>query len=187
MEWKYDSVSFDSTIRRSGGSLVITIPPELRRRFQLQEGQPVRLIGVVKPGVFVEGGIMVYLGKFKVAEVVNKVEAILAKAGAVEKADVELISSLLEENNIHNYSVSRLDENRISVSMFISCITKEGIVELPKDVVNVVMNEVAKRGYSVVDLRTSKEEVTWYAVDPSVLSRFSAELPESVKIEWDLR
>jgi hypothetical protein len=69
--WVYDPIYFDATVRRSGNSLVITIPPELARRMLISEDQPVRVVGAVRSGIMLEGALLVHLGFFSCTEKVS--------------------------------------------------------------------------------------------------------------------
>ncbi|MEM1525251.1 MAG: hypothetical protein QW372_02375 [Nitrososphaerales archaeon] len=84
-KWVFDTVFFEASIRKSGNSLVITIPPELVRRFLLFEGQKVRLIGGMKKGAQAEGAISINLGRFLVKEMIQGIEFKLIGTQPIDK------------------------------------------------------------------------------------------------------
>jgi len=57
MSWIEDSVVFRGAIRRSGNSLVITIPSELSQRLLLREGQEFIIYGIGRKRPEFEGGL----------------------------------------------------------------------------------------------------------------------------------
>lgn len=186
--WKYDDVIFDSVIRRSGGSLVITIPPELKRRFMLNEGQPVRLIGVVRKGLYIEGGILIYFGRFEISEEATKVviEA-RKKEGTITDDDVKQLSDLFDKYNITSYYINRIDKDSMKIELIISSIGEEGATYITSADVNRVLESVKNLGYDVKKIKEEKETLKWHGVDPSNLVRYMTELPENIKTKWILK
>lgn len=187
MSWEYDEVAFDSVVRRSGGSLVITIPPELKRRFMISEGQKVRLIGVVRRGLHVEGGILIYLGRFEISESAPKLTYTLRREVAVSDRDIKALTSVLDKYGLTNYYVKSVDDHTVRVEVVVSSISEDGIISLTKDDVKRVFNEIARMGWSVESVEESVEEVTWHGIDPSAVTRYVTEIPENIKTRWVLK
>jgi hypothetical protein len=83
LSWNEDTVSFKGVIRRSGNSLIATIPPELSQRFLIKEGQEYTRM---RPDF--EGALQIYLGFFTVYEKAFRVDV---EASGVGFADLERI------------------------------------------------------------------------------------------------
>ncbi len=187
--WKYDDIIFDSVVRRSGGSLVITIPPELKRRFLLNEGQPVRLIGVVRKGLYVEGGILIYFGRFEIVEKATKVIMTIKKSTSaqISEDDIKNLTKLFDKYNLSNYSISRIDKSTLKIELIISSISEEGIVYITREDIEKIFYEIRKSGYTIEEIKEESEELTWHGIDPSILVRYTSELPENIKTKWILK
>jgi len=186
--WEYDDIIFDSVVRRSGGSLVITIPPELKKRFLLSEGQHVKLIGVVKKGLHIEGGILIYFGRFEIMEEALKITAIISKDGeSLSNEDIRELTGIFDKYNLSNYLVNRVDESTIKIELIVSNISEEGILYITKDDIKRILKEIEKKGFIVKEIKEGVEEMVWHCIDPSILVRYSSELPKNIKVKWVLK
>jgi hypothetical protein len=74
LSWNEDTVSFKGVIRRSGNSLIATIPPELSQRFLIKEGQEYTILGMTRMRPDFEGALQIYLGFFTVYEKAFRVD-----------------------------------------------------------------------------------------------------------------
>lgn len=185
--WVYDTIFFEATIRKSGNSLVITIPPELARRFLLFEGQKVRLIGAVKRGLQAEGAISVHLGRFVVKENAQGIEFRLSGPNVEEKAS-SFVETVATKYSATKMSVKPRRQDEVLCRLTFGCITGEGMVLRTGREIRAVMEEIsntaARSGFTISDLRMFEEEILWQNVDPALISRFLPSLEGKVKFEW---
>lgn len=185
--WEYDDVIFDSVIRRSGGSLVITIPPELKRRFMLNEGQPVRLIGVIRKGLHIEGGILIYFGRFEIIEEAIKVTFEARKKDAITENDIKQLSELFKSYDIAKYDINQIDENSLKIELTISSIKEGGATYITRADVDRILESIKDLKYTIRIIKEEKETLKWHDVDPSNLVRYIAEPLENIKTKWILK
>lgn len=190
IQWSYDTVVFTTSIRKSGGSLVVTIPAELARRFMITEGQKVNLVGVHRAGLQFEGGVLIYLGRFFVKEKAIGVRVeIKGEPKALEELP-ELIEDLADKYSASSLIVNEKNEDTIECEMILSGISETGVVKRSKEEAEKLLREIETevwvRGLKVARKEIFEEEVEWSSVDPAVINRYMVKLPENVKLEWRL-
>ncbi|MEM1776006.1 MAG: hypothetical protein QW079_03655, partial [Nitrososphaerota archaeon] len=111
MEWVEDSVVFRGAIRRSGNSLVITIPSELSQRFLLREGQEFVIYGIGRKKPYFEGGLQIYLGYFVVNE---KIQTLKFRIQSPRESSEKLVTIMKEVGE--NYLASDVKYRQIDSS-----------------------------------------------------------------------
>ncbi len=188
--WEYDTVYFSGQIRRSGGSLVITIPNELRNRFLLNEGQKVRIIGVTRKRPQVEGGLLIFLGRFSVIE---EVEGYTLKVRIpaninLEEAREEIYSYLTEQLNATNIYIEE-DKREFKIDVYFGQIVNNEIIPREEDIEEIgdkIKRFLKRMGYKLVDMKKMKEIQRWNTIDPSIIMRYSTTIPRSITFEWKI-
>ena len=186
--WEYDTVYFIGQIRRSGGSLVITIPNELRNRFLITEGQKVRIIGVTRRRPHVEGGLLIFLGRFSVIEEVEgyTIKVRIPENTTIENAKEELYTYFTEKLNATNLYIEER-EGEIKVEAFFGQITENEIIPREDDIESIgneIKRFLERNGYKLVELKKTKEIQRWNTIDPSIIKRYTTSIPESISFEW---
>jgi len=188
--WEYDTVYFVGQIRRSGGSLVITIPNELRNRFLINEGQKVRIIGVTRRRPQVEGGLLIFLGRFSVIEEVEgfTIKVKLPSDEDVDKIEEDIYTYLTEELNATHLYIERENDN-LAIEVRFGQILGDEIIPR-EDEIGTIENRIKeylhKNGFKVLNMKRIKEMRRWTTVDPSIIKRYSTTIPKAITFEWRL-
>ena len=185
-----DSVIFNGTIRRSGNSLIITVPSELAKRFLINEGQEVIIMGMTRKLFNFEGMIGIYLGNFKVRENIYGIsfEIKVSKEG-VGMEDFPFIQTIADKYGATGVALVKKD-GKINVRMLFGCIrevilkpkTKEDIDKIVKELVY----EAEKAGFSLENLKVFEEEVEWNNVDPALLARGPVKSSDRIRFYWEI-
>ncbi len=192
-EWEYDTVFFVGQIRRSGGSLVITIPTELKNRFLISEGQKVRIIGLVRKKPYAEGGLLVYLGRFIVDEETKGLVVSFELPEDINKDEVlnkiyVFFSSKYQATNILVKSDEK--DNKVMMKIWFGSITDKGVIVREENFLEKVTNDFKEicSEYNIKIEKTEKivDKIVWDSVDPSVLKRYLFSIPENIKYEWKI-
>lgn len=189
-QWSYDTVVFTTSIRKSGGSLVVTIPAELAKRFMISEGQKVNLVGVYRAGLQFEGGVLVYLGRFFVREraVVVRVEVEGSPDALGDVPDV--VESLASRYSASSFIVNEKGEGVVECEIVLSSISETGVVKRRKDEAERLLKEfeteMLVRGLKLVRKEVLEEDVEWSSVDPAIINRYTVKLPGNMSLEWRL-
>lgn len=185
LSWVEDTVSFRGVIRRSGNSLIATIPPELSQRFLIREGQEYTIVGMTRATPDFEGALQIYLGFFVVLEKAPRLDI------AVEGLDVQQIEELLKKHGASRIALKRTENNVLHCSALFSAIEKSR-VKLPKTVeqVNEVLaalkQEVEALGGVVRSAEVSETVVENRQTDPAVLTKAPSKLERSVTWKWEI-
>lgn len=188
--WVEDSVSFNGTIRRSGNSLIITVPSELAKRFLISEGQEVLIVGLTRKLFNFEGMIGIYLGNFKVKENIYGISFdIEVGEEKVGIEDFPFIQAIADKYGATGVALLR-DERRVNIRMLFGCIrevvlkpkTKEDVEKIMRD----LTYEAQKAGVELRDLKVFEEEVEWNNIDPAMLARTQIKDSDRVKWRWEL-
>jgi len=191
MSWTEDSVVFRGAIRRSGNSLVITIPAELSQRFLLREGQEFVIYGLGRRQPEFEGALQVYLGYFVVHEKVPSARFRIR----LEKGDEERARQILKEletkhhpSRIH-YRVE--EEGVMEVKFLFGAITNKGVrrprsVQEVEDMAAAIEFELKSNGFEVLERRLEDSIVEWRTLDPSSISKAPYKLAEVVRWAWEI-
>ena len=191
MSWTEDSVVFRGAIRRSGNSLVITIPAELSQRFLLREGQEFVIYGLGRKQPEFEGALQVYLGYFIVHEKVPaarfRVEVNEGDEERLQKILGELEKSLLP-SRIH---YRRLNNGEVEVEFMFGAITERG-VRRPRnpgeieDAASAIEFKLRASGFKVHEREYRERIIEWRTLDPSSISKAPYKLTEVVRWTWEI-
>lgn len=191
MSWTEDSVVFRGAIRRSGNSLVITIPAELSQRFLLREGQEFVIYGLGRKQPEFEGALQVYLGYFIVHE---KVPAVGFKV-RVGAGGEQRLQELLREAE-RSYLPSRIHyreigEGVVEVEFMFGAITEKG-VRRPRsrgeveDAAAAIEFKLRSGGFEVLEKTFNERIVEWRTLDPASISKAPYRLTEVVRWSWEI-
>ena len=191
MSWVEDTVTFRGAIRRSGNSLVITIPAELGQRFLLREGQELVIYGLSRRGPEFEGALQVYLGYFVVHE---KAPAVIfkIKAPGDKLEQLQKVLNELEEKYLPSaVNVRKLEGDLIEVELLFGAITPNAIRRVrSEEEVSAAAAEIefklVSSGFEVVEKRITEKIVEWRNVDPARLSKASYKVSEVVRWRWEI-
>lgn len=191
MSWVEDTVTFRGAIRRSGNSLVITIPAELGQRFLLREGQELVIYGLSRRGPEFEGALQVYLGYFVVHE---KAPAVIfkIKAPGDKLEQLQKVVNELEEKYLPSaVNVRKLEGDLIEVELLFGAITPNAIRRVrSEEEVSAAAAEIefklVSSGFEVVEKRITEKIVEWRNVDPARLSKASYKVSEVVRWRWEI-
>ena len=185
-EFVEDNVVFEGAIRKSGNSLVITIPSELSKRFMLKDGQKVMIVGMTGKGSVMEGAIKVMLGAFRIEE-----RAYSIKFKVPKKVDEDLLLEFVERVG-YNYGATdyRIHEGEgyFEVELIFGTL---GMMFKPKSFEDVeaigdkVRVEARKAGIRLKDLKVVEEVIEHTDVDPSEIARFSSRLRNTDRLKWE--
>jgi hypothetical protein len=185
LSWNEDTVSFKGVIRRSGNSLIATIPPELSQRFLIKEGQEYTILGMTRMRPDFEGALQIYLGFFTVYEKAFRVDV---EASGVGFADLERIfkshgagevgEKPSTEGQIHVYAVfNTVEKDRVRPPK-----TRESL----EGVLQKVKAEVEQLGGRMVGAEISEVLLENRQVDPAVLAKSSSRLEKNITWKWEL-
>ena len=186
--WVYDPIYFDATVRRSGNSLVITIPPELARRMLISEDQPVRVVGAVRSGIMLEGALIVQLGFFTCTEKVQVVKCHLTHPSS---SDERL---LFVEELAQRYSATDLEVKRVKegweVKIYLGSVLRSGFRPRSGREMRIIMDELKRaaeaRGFTISDVGIAEETVNLEGIDPSVVAQAQRHNPAKVSYKWQV-
>ncbi len=186
MSWSEDAVTFRGFIRKSGNSLVITIPAELSQRFLLREGQEFIIFGMSRRNPDFEGALQIYLGYFTVYEKAPTV-VIKIRDKQVDLDRVEQVAKRYGASRILSEGVEN-DETKLKI---IFGGIENGIVKRPKTMDEVktliprIIRALEEDGYQA-SLKDIKEEIfEWHEIDPATISKAPTRFGESIRWKWE--
>ncbi len=191
MSWMEDTVTFRGAIRRSGNSLVITIPAELSQRFLLREGQELLIYGLSRKSPDFEGALQIYLGYFVVHEkapaLILRVEA---KAEELRRLQ-EIIERLKEKHLPSRVDLRKLSESEVEIALIFGAITPESIrrVRELKEVEDAAAElefNLSSQGFKILEKKIEDKIIEWRNVDPAKLSKAPYKVSEVVRWRWEL-
>lgn len=191
MSWMEDAVTFRGAIRRSGNSLVITIPAELSQRFLLREGQELLIYGLSRKNPDFEGALQIYLGYFIVHEkapaLILRVEA---KAEELRRLQ-EIIERLREKHLPSRVDLRKLSESEVEIELIFGALTPESIrrVRELKEVEEAAAElefNLSSQGFKVLEKKIEDKIIEWRNVDPAKLSKAPYKVSEVVRWRWEL-
>ncbi|HDD42309.1 MAG: hypothetical protein DRN61_05990 [Thaumarchaeota archaeon] len=191
MSWMEDTVTFRGAIRRSGNSLVITIPSELSQRFLLREGQELLIYGLSRKSPDFEGALQIYLGYFVVHEkapaLILRVEA---KAEELRRLQ-EIIERLREKHLPSRVDLRKLSESEVEITLIFGALTPESIrrVRELKEVEDAAAElefNLSSQGFKILEKRIEDKIIEWRNVDPAKLSKAPYKVSEVVRWRWEL-
>ncbi|MEM3386594.1 MAG: hypothetical protein QXN08_02835 [Nitrososphaerales archaeon] len=184
--WVYDPIYFDATVRRSGNSLVITVPPELTRRMLISEDQPVRIVGAVKIGMMLEGALLIHLGFFSCSERVTAIKCVFTHPSAKDEK-LPFIEELIHRYAATDHEIKKVKEG-IEVKIYLGSILKNGFRPRSGRELRMVMDELKRlaeaKGYTVNNLEIVEETVNLEGVDPSIVAQAQKHSPTKISYKW---
>ena len=191
MSWIEDTVTFRGAIRRSGNSLVITIPAELSQRFLLREGQELLIYGLSRKDPDFEGALQIYLGYFVVHE---KAPIAVFRVEAGE-SDLKRLQEIIEEIR-RKYlpslvNLRRIGESQVEIELVFGAISSEGIrrVREKKEVEDAMAEldfNLSSNGFKILEKKLGERIVEWRNIDPAKLSKAPYKVTEVVRWRWEL-
>ena len=189
--WIEDSVVFRGTIRKSGNSLVITIPSELSQRFLLKEGQEFVILGMGRFRPDFEGALQVYLGYFVVYEKTFGFRVVLSASGERLETALRVFDELAEKYRPTKHFKRTLEDGRVEVKMFFGMMTGDGFRRLRtkeevESILAEALNELSNTGVQAEDPQVLEEINEWRNVDPSSISKLPHKLGELVRWKWEI-
>ncbi|MCS6769353.1 MAG: hypothetical protein NZ570_02830 [Candidatus Caldarchaeum sp.] len=185
LSWVEDMVSFRGVIRRSGNSLIATIPPELSQRFLIREGQEYTIVGMSRMNPDFEGALQIYLGFFTVLEKAPRVDLVVEDVGFPEVERVlknhgagEVVQTSSENGGLKCYGLfTAVEKNRVKIPK-----TVEEVASL----LPVIKRELEERGATVKSIDVSEVVHENRQVDPAVISRSVARAERRVAWKWEI-
>ena len=189
MSWVEDTVAFRGAIRRSGNSLVITIPAELSQRFLLREGQELLIYGISRRGPEFEGGLQIYLGYFVVHEKLPSARF------RVEVGDLTKLQTIIKEIE-REYLPSRVLHRRVGdgvveLQFMFGAITEKGIrrvrsMEEVEEIASTIEFKLSSEGFKVLERSVEEKIIEWRNMDPALISRAAYRLSRVVRWSWEI-
>lgn len=191
MEWVEDSVVFRGAIRRSGNSLVITIPSELSQRFLLREGQEFVIYGIGRKKPYFEGGLQIYLGYFVVNE---KIQTLKFRIQSPRESSEKLVTIMKEVGE--NYLASdvkyrQIDSSEVEVELHFGVLAEKGILrpksrEEIEDVAASLEFRLRAEGFKILEKEISEKIVEWRNIDPALISKAPYKVTEYLRWRWEI-
>ncbi|MCF8884382.1 MAG: hypothetical protein QW655_04825 [Nitrososphaerota archaeon] len=191
MEWVEDSVVFRGAIRRSGNSLVITIPSELSQRFLLREGQEFVIYGIGRKKPYFEGGLQIYLGYFVVNE---KIQTLKFRIQSPRESSEKLVTIMKEVGE--NYLASdvkyrQIDSSEVEVELHFGVLAEKGILrpksrEEIEDVAASLEFRLRAEGFKILEKEIGEKIVEWRNIDPALISKAPYKVTEYLRWRWEI-
>lgn len=191
MGWVEDAIMFRGAIRRSGNSLVITIPAELSQRFLLREGQEIIIYGLSRRGPEFEGALQIYLGYFvaheKAPAITFKIRAPVGRLGQLQ----EILKEVEAKHLPSSLNTKKLEENIIELELIFGSITPNALKRIRSmDEVNSAAAEIefklSSSGFDVVEKTVTEKIIEWRNIDPAILSKAPLKVSEVVRWRWEI-
>ncbi|MEM1946382.1 MAG: hypothetical protein QW614_05840 [Candidatus Caldarchaeum sp.] len=185
LSWVEDTVSFRGVIRRSGNSLIATIPPELSQRFLIREGQEYVIMGMSRMTPDFEGALQIYLGFFVVLEKAPKLEM------AVEGVDFSVLEKVLKSFGAVEVVQTSSDNGLVKCYALFTAVEKNRVrvqktVEEVTKILPVVKKEIEARGGVVKSMDVSEVMCENRQVDPAVLAKSQSRLEKNIAWKWEV-
>jgi len=186
--WVYDPIYFDATVRRSGNSLVITVPPELARRMLISEDQPVRVVGAVRSGITLEGALLIHLGFFSCTEKVQVVKCDLTHPSSRDER-LPFVEELAQRYSATDLEVKRVKEGW-EVKIYLGSILRSGFRPRSGREMRIIMDELKRqaeaKGFTVTSIEVIEEAVSLEGIDPSIVAQAQRHSPTKVSYKWQV-
>ncbi|MCX8187822.1 MAG: AbrB/MazE/SpoVT family DNA-binding domain-containing protein [Nitrososphaeria archaeon] len=191
MSWVEDAVTFRGAIRRSGNSLVITIPAELSQRFFLREGQELVIYGLSRRGPEFEGSLQVYLGYFVVHEKAPTAVFKVKSSGDKLRHLQEVVRELEAKYLPSAVKIGKLGEDLVGVELVFGAITPTAIrrvrdMEEVSSAAAEMEFMLASSGFEVVEKAIVEKIIEWRSIDPAMLSKTPYKISEVVRWRWEI-
>lgn len=181
--WVLDPLSFDICLRRVGNSVVIRVPPELKKRLRLTTGQKARLYAASRVDYpLAISGFFVEFGRLKVIE---KVRGLKFSVDTIQHAKF-LVERLAKRFAATGISVS---ENGRDVECYIELgsISEGGYIRrrpiIVESLKEILKREAIKIGAAIKVLGEFEDLVEWPSVSLSYLPPNES---EEVEVEWEM-
>ncbi|GBC70073.1 hypothetical protein HRbin01_01781 [archaeon HR01] len=187
MSWVEDTVSFRGVIRRSGNSLIATIPPELSQRFLIREGQEFTIVGMSRYSPDFEGALQIYLGFFKVLE--KAVALTIRIAGNTEVLDrVEEVARRYGATRVTSSS----SDGSVSEFKIVFGVVEKGKTKIPRKLQEIralepsIRRDLEAAGLKILASDISEEVFELREIDPAVISKSHSKLEGAVTWKWEI-
>ncbi len=191
MSWIEDSVVFRGAIRRSGNSLVITIPSELSQRLLLREGQEFIIYGIGRKRPEFEGGLQVYLGYFIIHEkvLVSRFKIELS-SGSFEKFSTN-IKEFQETYSITDIRYKQSDSSIVETELYFGALTDRGVTrpktrEEIEEIVSSIEFKLRLEGFKILEKEILEKIVERRNIDPASISKAPYKISENVRWRWEI-
>lgn len=191
MSWIEDSVVFRGAIRRSGNSLVITIPSELSQRLLLREGQEFIIYGIGRRRPEFEGGLQVYLGYFVIFEKVQVVRMkIDLSSGSFEKFS-SLIREFQEAYSLTDIKYKESLPSIIEIELYFGVLTERGVIrpktrEEVEEIASSIEFKLKLEGFKVLEKEILEKIVEKKNIDPATISKAPYKITEIIRWRWEI-
>jgi len=183
MSWVEDTVTFRGFVRRSGNSLVVTIPSELSQRFLIREGQEFIIFGMSRRSPDFEGALQIYLGYFTVYEKAPVVSLRVNDLDGEKLAEVRDVARRYGATKV----VSSADEVKIIFGSIEDNVVKRArSVDEVKHLLEPLVSELKGRGVEVREHSIGEEIFEYHDLDPSVVSKAPARASENIRYKWEI-
>ncbi|MEM1583329.1 MAG: hypothetical protein QXF28_01425 [Nitrososphaerota archaeon] len=191
MDWVEDSVVFRGAIRRSGNSLVITIPSELSQRLLLREGQEFIIYGIGRKRPEFEGGLQVYLGYFIIHEKVLVVRMrVDVSSGSFERFG-STIKEFQETYSLTDVKFKQVNSSIVDVELYFGALTDRGVTrpktrEEVEESASSIEFKLRLEGFKVLEKEIIEKIVERKSIDPATISKASYKITEIIRWRWEL-
>lgn len=191
MSWIEDSVVFRGAIRRSGNSLVITIPSELSQRLLLREGQEFIIYGIGRKRPEFEGGLQVYLGYFVILEKVQVVRMkIDLSSGSFEKFS-SMIKEFQEAYSLTDIKYKESPPSIIEIELYFGVLTERGVIrpktrEEVEEIASSIEFKLKLEGFKVLEKEILEKIVEKKNIDPATISKAPYKITEIIRWRWEI-
>jgi hypothetical protein len=191
MSWVEDSVVFRGAIRRSGNSLVITIPSELSQRLLLREGQEFIIYGIGRKRPEFEGGLQVYLGYFIIHEKVfvarMKIEV---SDGSFEKFS-SIIKEFQEAYSLTDIRYKQSSSSIVETELYFGALTDRGVIrpktkEEVEEIASSMEFKLRLEGFKVLEKEILEKIIEKRNIDPATISKAPYKVTEIVRWRWEI-
>jgi len=186
VDWKEDAVSFRGYIRRSGNSLVVTIPSELSQRFLLREGQEFVILGLSRSTPDFEGGLLIKLGYFTIYEKVPTLTLSVPQDEEVRQK----VESAARRLGASKVILQSLEPETARIKVVFGGIV-DGDIKRPRSLEEVqsivpkLVSELRESGVKVLSADLDEEILEWRTVDPATVAKAPVKVGEKSRWAWE--
>lgn len=191
MSWVEDSVVFRGAIRRSGNSLVITIPSELSQRLLLREGQEFIIYGIGRKRPEFEGGLLVYLGYFIIHEKLPGIRMKINVSGGSFERFTSMIKEFQEAYSLTDVKFRRVDSSIVEIELYLGALTDRGVTrpktkEEVEEIASSIEFKLRLEGFELLEKEIIEKIIERKNIDPSVISKAPYKITEIIRWRWEL-
>ncbi len=187
MSWVEDTVSFRGVVRRSGNSLIATIPLELSQRFLIREGQEFTIVGMSRYSPDFEGALQIYLGFFKVLE---KAVTLSVKVDGGYDA-FEKVEDVGKKYGATRVVKSFMDDGMAEIKIIFGAVEKSK-TRMPRKIEEIkalepnIRHDLEAMGVRVLSSSLSEEIYELRDIDPAVISKTLSKLEGTLTWKWEI-